>query len=147
MSIETSATGRIIGIPAARPATRLRHWPTPRPAAVLASVTSDRPCRGGSDPALSARTRAVGPILIFDKSGLQGLSLDECVTLDSLFLTNIVPVFYVETLADLDKVDKKGRAPGEVVADIAGKSPSVLATSSLVTVQLIPAFRRPAAAW
>ena len=47
---------------------------------------------------------AWGPTLIFDKSALQALSLDEAVWLDHYFLSNVTPVFFVETLADLEKV-------------------------------------------
>ena len=42
----------------------------------------------------------MGPITIFDKSALQSLSMDESVWLDAFFLVNVVPLFYVETLAD-----------------------------------------------
>jgi hypothetical protein len=44
-----------------------------------------------------------GPILIFDKSALQALSVDETNWLDNFFLTNITPLFLTETLADLEK--------------------------------------------
>lgn len=49
----------------------------------------------------------MGPILIFDKSALQGLRLRETALLNTLFLTNITPLFYVETLADLEKADPR----------------------------------------
>jgi hypothetical protein len=66
----------------------------------------------------------VGPILIFDKSALQALRLREAVLLNTLFLTNITPLFYVESLADLEKQDDPtGRPPEEVVADLAAKTP------------------------
>ncbi len=48
---------------------------------------------------------------MFDKSALQALTIDEAVWLDHFFLTNISPIFYVETLADLEKVDAKGARP------------------------------------
>jgi hypothetical protein len=50
----------------------------------------------------------MGPITIFDKSALQSLSMDESVWLDAFFLVNIVPLFYVETLADLEKEVAEG---------------------------------------
>jgi hypothetical protein len=65
----------------------------------------------------------MGPILIFDKSALQALSEAEATLLDLFFLTNITPLFYVETLADLEKVDPTGRSPERVVADLAAKTP------------------------
>ena len=45
----------------------------------------------------------MGPITIFDKSALQALSIDETVWLEAYFLNNVTPLFYVETLADLEK--------------------------------------------
>ena len=46
---------------------------------------------------------SLGPILIFDKSTLQGLNVDEAVWLDNFFMANITPLFFIETLADLEK--------------------------------------------
>jgi hypothetical protein len=67
---------------------------------------------------------AAGPILIFDKSALQALSLDESVWLDHFFLTNITPVLYVEALADLEKVDAKGRSSEvALITDLVAKTP------------------------
>lgn len=65
----------------------------------------------------------MGPILILDKSALQSLSLDESVWLDAFFATNITPLLYVETLADLTKTDKKGRSGEQIVSEIAYKTP------------------------
>lgn len=66
----------------------------------------------------------MGPILIFDKSALQALRPREAALLNTLFLTNLTPLFYVETLADLEKAnDPTGRAPEDVVADLAAKTP------------------------
>lgn len=66
---------------------------------------------------------APGPILIFDKSALQALTVDESVMLDHFFLTNITPVFFVETLADLEKEDPQGRPGEKLVRDLASKMP------------------------
>lgn len=68
----------------------------------------------------------MGPILLCDKSFLESLTVNESVWLDNFFLTNIVPTFYVETLADLEKSGKKGkihRTPEELVEEIAKKTP------------------------
>ena len=46
---------------------------------------------------------SAGPILIFDKSLIEMLSPDEAVWLGQFYRVNIVPVFPVETLADLEK--------------------------------------------
>lgn len=45
----------------------------------------------------------MGPVVLFDKSFLQTLNLDESVLFDHFFHTVICPVFYVETIADLTK--------------------------------------------
>lgn len=66
----------------------------------------------------------MGPITIFDKSALQALSIDEAVWLEVHFLTNVTPLFYVETLADLEKAAAEGRTPEEVVGSLAAKTPS-----------------------
>lgn len=65
----------------------------------------------------------MGPITIYDKSALQALSMDEAVWLDAFFLVNIVPLFYVETLADLEKAMQKGRSPEDLVGLLATKTP------------------------
>lgn len=66
----------------------------------------------------------MGPITIFDKSALQALSMDEAVWFDAFFLANVVPLFYVETLADLEKEVAEGKKPEDVVGVLAEKTPS-----------------------
>ncbi len=70
-----------------------------------------------------------GPILIFDKSALQALSLDESNWLDNFFLTNVTPLFFAETLADLEKEVGRGRTAEEVVGHLALKTPDMQATA------------------
>lgn len=65
----------------------------------------------------------MGPIIIFDKSTLESLNADEACMLDALYLPNITPLFFVETLADLQKQVAKGRTPEQVVGNIAYKTP------------------------
>jgi hypothetical protein len=65
----------------------------------------------------------MGPIALFDKSFLQMLSVDEAMWFDHFFIANICPLFYVETLADLEKVTKSGRSPEDEVRVIADKTP------------------------
>jgi hypothetical protein len=73
----------------------------------------------------------MGPITLFDKSFLQGISVDEAVWFDRFFLAVVCPVFYVETLADLAKEPSK-RGPAEVIVrDIANKFPEM--SGSLVS--------------
>ncbi len=68
---------------------------------------------------------ALSPILIFDKSTLQSLNPDEAVWLDNFFLTNITPLFFIETLADLEKEVRAGRTPEQVVGNLAYKTPDM----------------------
>jgi hypothetical protein len=70
-----------------------------------------------------------GPFLIFDKSALQCLSLDETNWLDNFFYTVITPLFFAETLADLEKEVGKGRTPEQVVGNLALKTPDMQATA------------------
>ena len=69
-------------------------------------------------------TMPPGPILIFDKSFLQSLNSDEAVWLDNFFLTGITPLFFVETLADLEREVNRGRTPEQVVGNLAIESKS-----------------------
>lgn len=50
--------------------------------------------------------------------------MDESVWFDAFFLTNVTPLFYVETLADLEKAVAKGRSPESVVGMLAAKTPN-----------------------
>lgn len=49
--------------------------------------------------------------------------MDESVWLDAFFLVNVVPLFYVETLADLEKEVAEGRSPEDLVGMLAAKTP------------------------
>ena len=66
----------------------------------------------------------MGPTMLFDKSFIQSLSIDESVWFDHFFYTAICPIFYVETLADLKK-PKRRRASEEEVGIIADKFPQM----------------------
>lgn len=67
----------------------------------------------------------MGPILIYDKSALQSFSIDESVWLENYFLTNLTPLFYVETLADLSLADSS-RNPEDIISELAAKTPKAL---------------------
>lgn len=67
----------------------------------------------------------MGPIIIFDKSVLESLNPDEAMWLDNFFLSNITPLFFIETLADLEKEVRKGRTPEQVVGSLAYKTPDM----------------------
>lgn len=68
-----------------------------------------------------------GPVLIFDKSTLEGLSVDESVLLDHFYRTNIPPIFFVECLADLEfEIKRRKRmsgTPEQLVASLAERTP------------------------
>src|SRR6476646_3301789 len=70
---------------------------------------------------------SAGPILIFDKSLIEMLSPDEAVWLGQFYRVNVVPVFLVETLADLEKEVAAGRTPEQVVGRLAEKTNIVTA--------------------
>jgi len=80
---------------------------------------------------------AQGPILIFDKSTLQALNPDEAHWLDNFFISNITPLFYIETLADLEKEVRKGKSPEQVVGEIAYKSPDMQAHPNIHHLTLV----------
>ena len=67
----------------------------------------------------------MGPILIFDKSTLESLNPNEAMWLDTFFSSNITPLFFIETLADLEKEIKKRRLPEDVVGSLAYKTPDM----------------------
>jgi hypothetical protein len=81
-----------------------------------------------------------GPNTLFDKSFLQSLSVDESVWFDNFFRANICPLFYAETLADLEKEDiRKGRTPEQEVRIIADKFPEMHGTPNAHHMHLAPA--------
>ena len=65
----------------------------------------------------------MGPLLVFDKSFLQALSVDESVILDQMFSCVVIPPFFVETMADLTKETDRGRTAEQVVGGLAEKTP------------------------
>jgi len=67
----------------------------------------------------------MGPTILFDKSFLQSLTVDESVIFDRFFVAVICPMFYVETLADLEKAVRQGRTPEQEVGIIARKTPEM----------------------
>ncbi len=67
----------------------------------------------------------MNPPLIFDKSFLESLNSSEAALLDHFFSSRITPLFFIETLADLEKEVHSGRTPEEVVGSIALKTPDM----------------------
>jgi hypothetical protein len=66
---------------------------------------------------------AQGPSLIFDKSSLESLNLDEAVLLDNFYSSVITPIFFVECLADLEKSIKSKSTPEQLVGSLADRTP------------------------
>ncbi len=64
-----------------------------------------------------------GPFLIFDKSSLESLNLDEAVMLDNFYMSNITPLFFVECLADLEKAIRSKGTPEQLVGSLATRTP------------------------
>lgn len=73
----------------------------------------------------------MGPITIFDKSTLQSLNPDEAVWFNNFYRSNITPLFFVETLGNLEKEVGKGRTPEQVVGSLAYKSPVLGASANV----------------
>ncbi|QDQ26710.1 hypothetical protein FNU76_10225 [Chitinimonas arctica] len=67
----------------------------------------------------------MGPTTLFDKSFIQSLSTDESVWFDRYFYTAIAPLFYIETLADLEKKPRSGKTSEDEVGIIAAKTPQM----------------------
>jgi hypothetical protein len=78
----------------------------------------------------------MGPPTLFDKSFLQSLSEEESVFFDHFFHAVVCPIFYVETLADLDKTVRENRTPEDEVGIIASKFPEMHGTPCLHHAQL-----------
>jgi hypothetical protein len=64
-----------------------------------------------------------GPSLIFDKSSLESLNLDEAVLMDNFYMSNITPLFFVECLADLEKEIRSKSTPEQLVGSLADRTP------------------------
>jgi hypothetical protein len=82
---------------------------------------------------------SLGPVIIFDKSTLQSLNPDEALWLDNFFLTNITPLFFIETLADLEKEVRSGRTPEQVVGSLAYKTPDMGSSPNVHHTNLLAA--------
>jgi len=65
----------------------------------------------------------MGPFILFDKSFLQSLTEDESLWFGHFFSPIVCPLFYVETLADLEKDMGDRRTPEQEVRIIARKFP------------------------
>jgi len=64
-----------------------------------------------------------GPSLIFDKSSLESLNIDEAALMDNFYMSTITPLFFVECLADLEKKIASGSTPEQLVGSLADRTP------------------------
>jgi len=64
-----------------------------------------------------------GPSLIFDKSSLESLNLDEAALMDSLYMSTITPLFFVECLALPRKAIRSKSTPEQLVGSLADRTP------------------------
>lgn len=79
----------------------------------------------------------MGPASTFDKSFLQNLTVDESVWFDMYFTPVVTPLFFVETLADLEKENiRPGRTPEDEVRIIAEKTPELSAAMNVYHLTL-----------
>lgn len=80
---------------------------------------------------------ASGPVLIFDKSSLESLNLDESVLLDNFYRSNITPLFFVECLADLEKSIRSNSTPEQLVGSLANRTPEMNASSNVFHIKAL----------
>ena len=59
------------------------------------------------------------------------MNVDESLWLDTFYRSNVTPLFFVETLADLEKQVRSGRTPEDVVGSIARKTPEQQASANI----------------
>ncbi|MBI5100792.1 MAG: hypothetical protein HZB33_02985 [Nitrospirae bacterium] len=78
----------------------------------------------------------MGPITLSDKSFLQSLTVDESVWFDHFYLSNVCPLFFVETLGDLTKKVREGRTPEREVQIIASKFPEMHGSPNIFHMEL-----------
>jgi hypothetical protein len=75
---------------------------------------------------------AMGPIVLFDKSFVEMLNIDEATVFDTLYSSVICPIFYTEVLADLSKEPPGQRTAERIVADVVRKTPIMHATPNVL---------------
>src|SRR5277367_3674389 len=100
-----------------------------------------------------------GPSLLFDKSTLESLSLNEAALLDNFYRSTITPLFFVECLADLERrmVRMKG-TPEQLVGSLAERTPDMQSMMNVHHMEVLKAelaghftfdraLLRPCVAW
>jgi hypothetical protein len=97
-----------------------------------------RPRRANARTITDNFDMAQRPYLIFDKSSLESLNIDESVLLDTFYSCVITPVFFVECLADLEKQVSSKSTPEQLVGSLADRTPEY---ESCVTLHHLDVFR------
>ena len=83
-----------------------------------------------------------GPSLIFDKSSLESLNLDEAVLLDNFYTSTITPLFFVECLADLEKKISSKSTPEQLVGSLADRTPDAQSSPNVHHTRILSAETR-----
>jgi len=82
---------------------------------------------------------AQGPSLIFDKSSLESLNLDEAVLLENFYSSVITPIFFVECLADLEKDIRTKSTPEQLVGSLADRTPEMQSSMTVYHLDVLRA--------
>jgi hypothetical protein len=79
-----------------------------------------------------------GPSLLFDKSTLESLSLNEAALLDNFYRSTITPLFFVECLADLErKMVRMRGTPEQLVGSLAERTPDSQSMMNVHHMQIL----------
>jgi hypothetical protein len=81
-----------------------------------------------------------GPSLLFDKSTLESLSLNEAALLDNFYRSTLTPLLFVECLADLERNMARMRGtPQELVGSLAERTPDMQSVMNVHHMQILKA--------
>jgi hypothetical protein len=81
-----------------------------------------------------------GPSLLFDKSTLESLSLNEAVLLDNFYRSTITPLFFVECLADLEREMRRMKgSPEQLVGSLAERTPDCQSAANVHHMAILKA--------
>lgn len=79
-----------------------------------------------------------GPSLLFDKSTLESLTVNEAALLDNFFRSTITPLFFVECLADLErKMVRMRGTPEQLVGSLAERTPDLQSMMNVHHMQIL----------
>ena len=81
-----------------------------------------------------------GPSLLFDKSTLESLNLNEAALLDNFYRSTITPLFFVECLADLEREMRRMKgSPEQLVGSLAERTPDCQAAANVHHMAILKA--------